>query len=199
MYHVSNAHEQPERSDFVNRLLSMDLGARKGESMPLTELPFHLSGRIFRSPMPFSVYDPEGDTLLQFKRENGSLIVLLAEEKECIERAGRDLKSLYLREGFEVLHLPIRDFDVPSREGLEVAIKKTIERARAGQNIVIHCHAGLGRTGLFVAYLAKHVLSLSNGDAILWTRKYIPGALETEEQEHWVIRDGIQEKVGDMT
>ena len=159
--------------------------------MFLTELPFHLPGRIFRSPMPFSIYDPGGDSLLQFKREKGSLVVLLAEEIECMERAGQNLKSLYLLEGFEVLHLPIRDFGVPSKEGLEVAVKKTIARARAGQNIVIHCHAGLGRTGLFVAYLAKHVLGLSNGEAILWTRKYIPGALETEEQENWVIRDGI--------
>ena len=191
MYHVSNAYEQPERDDCFNRPLSIDIGLRKGESMPLTELPFHLSGRIFRGPMPFSVYDPEGDSLLEFKRENGSLIVLLAEEEECMERTGQDLKSLYLCQGFEVLHLPIRDFDVPTKEDLEGAVKKTIERARAGQTIVIHCHAGLGRTGLFVAYLAKHVLGLSNAEAILWTRKYIPGALETEEQKNWVIRDGI--------
>ena len=141
--------------------------------------------------MPFSVYDPEGDSLLQFKRENNSLIVLLAEEQECLERAGKDLKSLYLFEGFEVLHLPIRDFDVPSRDDLEGAVKEIIDRARAGQYIMIHCHAGLGRTGLFVACLAKHVLGLSNAEAILWTGKYIPGALETEEQRDWVIRDGI--------
>ena len=60
-----------------------------GEAMSLTELPYHLPGRIFRSPMPFSVYDPQGDSLLQFKREKGSLIVLLAEEAECIERTGQ--------------------------------------------------------------------------------------------------------------
>ena len=52
--------------------------------MSLTELPFHLPGRIFRSPMPFSVYDPRGDSLLQFRRERGSLIVLLAEEEEDV-------------------------------------------------------------------------------------------------------------------
>jgi len=157
--------------------------------MPLTELPFHLPGRIFRGPMPFSVYDPEGDSFLQFKREKGSLIVLLAEEEECMERAGKNLKSLYLLEGFQVLHLPIPDFDVPSKEDLEEAIKKTVEHARAGQNIVIHCHAGLGRTGLFVAYVAKRVLGLSSEEAILWTRKYIPGALETYEQNKMVMDD----------
>ena len=158
--------------------------------MSLTELPFHLPGRIFRSPMPFSVYDPQGDSLLQFKQEKGSLIVLLAEEAECMERTGRNLKSLYLKEGFQMIHLPIPDFDVPSKEDLEEAIKKTVERAQAGQNIVIHCHAGLGRTGLFVAYLAKRVLGLSNEEAIYWTRKHIPNALETYEQIRFIIEDG---------
>jgi protein-tyrosine phosphatase len=158
--------------------------------MSLTELPFRLPGRIFRSPMPFSVYDPQGDSLLQFRREKGSLIVLLAEEEECIERTGRKLKSLYHREGFKVIHLPIPDFDVPSKEALEEAVKKTVEHAQAGKNIVIHCHAGLGRTGLFMAYLVKQVLGLSSAEAIDWTRKYIPHALETYEQIRFIIDDG---------
>ncbi len=157
--------------------------------MFLTELPFHLPGRIFRSPMPFSVYDPRGDSLLQFKRERGSLIVLLAEEEECMERAGLNLKTLYLNEGFHVIHFPIPDFDVPSKEDLEEVVKKTVGRAQVGQNIMIHCHAGLGRTGLFVAYLAKHILGLSNEEAIHWTKKYIPKALDTDEQRIWVMND----------
>jgi len=130
--------------------------------MLLTELPFHLPGFIFRSPMPFSVYDPQGDSLLQFRRKKGSLIVLLAEEEECVMRTGLNLKSLYLSQGFQALHLPIPDFKVPSKEDLEEAIKKTVKHALSGSNILIHCHAGLGRTGLFVAYLAKRVLGLSS-------------------------------------
>ena len=139
--------------------------------------------------MPFSVYDPRGDSLLQFKRENGSLIVLLAEEEECMERTGRNLKALYLQEGFQVIHFPIPDFDVPSKEDLEEVVKKTVEHAQVGKNILIHCHAGLGRTGLFVAYLARRVLGLSSEEAIHWTRKYIPHALETDEQSQMVIDD----------
>ena len=56
---------------------------QRAESMSLTELPFHLPGRIFRSPMPFSVYDPRGDSLLRFKREKGSLIPQLSEKSGC--------------------------------------------------------------------------------------------------------------------
>jgi len=139
--------------------------------------------------MPFSVYDPQGDSLFQFEREKGSLIVLLAEEEECMIRTGLNLKSLYLSHGFQVLHLPIPDLNVPSKEDLEEAIRKTVEHAQVGKNILIHCHAGLGRTGLFVAYLAKRVLGLSSEEAIHWTRKYIPHALETDEQNQMVIND----------
>ncbi len=166
--------------------LELRLDAQESGSIFLTELPFHLPGRIFRSPMPFSAYDPQGDSLLQFKREKGSLVVLLAEAEECVERTGRDLKSLYHEEGFQVIHLPIPDFEVPSKEALEAAVKKTVEHAQAGQNIMIHCHAGLGRTGLFVAYLAKQVLGLSGEGALHWTRKYIPHALETDHQKEFV-------------
>ena len=158
--------------------------------MSLTELPYQLPGRIFRSPMPFSVYDPQGESLLEFKREKGSLVILLAEEAECLERTGRNLKSLYDQEGFQVIHLSIPDFGVPSRGDLEETVRKTFKHAQAGKNIVIHCHAGLGRTGLFAAYLAKEVLGLSSEEAIRWTRKYIPHALETIEQERFIMDAG---------
>ena len=140
--------------------------------------------------MPFSVYDPRGDSLLRFKQEKGSLIVLLVEEKEFMERAGRDLKSLYLEEGFQVIHFPIPDFGVPSRKDLEEVVRKTVEHAQAARNIVIHCHAGVGRTGLFVAYLAKQVLGLSSEEAIHWTREYIPNAFDTDQQRRWAMHDG---------
>jgi protein-tyrosine phosphatase len=167
-----------------------NVGDTGGEAMFLTELPYHLPGRIFRSPMPFSVYDPQGESLLEFRREKASLIILLAEEAECIERTGRNLKSFYDREGFRVIHFPIPDFGVPSKGDLEETVRKTVKHARAGKNIVIHCHAGLGRTGLFVASLAKEVLGLSSEEAIHWTRTYIPHALETDEQEKFIMDDG---------
>ena len=49
----------------------------------------------------------------EFQENKISVIVLLAEEQEILKRTGRDLKTLYLRGGLEVIHLPIPDFDVP--------------------------------------------------------------------------------------
>ena len=154
--------------------------------MFLTELPFNLPGCIYGGPMPFGDYDPEGEVLLEFRQKEISVIVLLAEEEECLRKAGRNLQFFYMKEGFQVVYLPIRDFDVPPKEDLESAVEAVIRQAREGRNIVIHCHAGLGRTGVFPAFVAKEVFGLSGKEALHWVRRYIPGALETDGQKQFV-------------
>ncbi len=156
-------------------------------SLELTELPFNLPGRIFRSPMPFQDTDPDGKIFQQFLKQKISVIVLLASDEECLKRTGRNLRYLYRSKGMEVVHLPITDFSIPSRKELEGAILTTLRRAKAGKHIAIHCYAGIGRTGMYTACLARRVLGLKGLDAVAWVRQYIPGALETEEQIQFVV------------
>ena len=73
--------------------------------MPLTELPFGLPGRIFRSPMPFGPYDLHGEVYDRFCEEQIAVIVLLASDEECLNRTGCNLRALYLKAGFQVLYL----------------------------------------------------------------------------------------------
>jgi len=82
--------------------------------MSLTELPFNLQGNIFRSPMPFGNYDPSGETFQEFKQKKIKVIVLLAEDEECKQKAGRNLREFYKHEGFQVIPFPIPDFGIPS-------------------------------------------------------------------------------------
>jgi len=158
--------------------------------MFLTEMPFGLPGRIFRSPMPFSPYDPCGNALDVFRQQAISLIVLLAETGECYYVTGQDLPALYLQAGFHVLHLPILDGGVPSRDELAGLVTAIIQHAQAGQHTVIHCYAGIGRTGLVLAAMAKRLLGLSGEAAIAWVRRSIPGAVETPAQRVLLLDDG---------
>ena len=157
--------------------------------MSLIELPLSFPGRVFRSPMPFGQYDLHGEVYDQFHEAQIGVIVLLASDEECLHRTGCNLRALYLKEGFQVLYLPISDFEVPAKDDLEQAVQQTIAHAQAGHNVVIHCSAGIGRTGLFTVYLAKRCLGLAGAEALQWVRRFIPRAVETPEQQRLVLDD----------
>jgi protein tyrosine phosphatase domain-containing protein 1 len=65
---------------------------------------------------------------------------------------------------------------------LEDAIQATINQACQGKHLVVHCYAGLGRTGMFLACLARQALGLQAEESIRWVRSYVPGAIETAAQ-----------------
>ena len=69
-----------------------------------------------------------------------------------------------------------------SPPGLEQAIQHILPHAQAGRHIVVYCSAGLGRTGLFLASLAKRALRLSGDEATQWVRQFLSHAIETPEQ-----------------
>ena len=149
---------------------------------PLIELPFGLPGRVFRSPMPFRAGDTQGDVFRQYLEQQISVVVVLVDDAECLARSGRNLRQFYESNGMEVIHLPIPDFDVPTQEALSAAIAAAQARAAAGKNVAVHCNAGYGRTGMFLACMARRVLGLSANEAIEWVRSYVPSAIEVQEQ-----------------
>lgn len=150
------------------------------------ELPFGLVGKIYRSPMPFSKHDQGGALFSRFQSLDASVIVLLAEQAESFHQTGIDLAQYYQGHGFDVIDLPIPDYNVPEKEKLDQAIAATITHARDGDHIIVHCQGGLGRTGTFLACLAKHHFGLTGGEAINWVREYVPGAVETDEQVQFI-------------
>jgi protein-tyrosine phosphatase len=156
-------------------------------SMNLTEFPFGLLGRVFGSPMPFGPYDQLGEVFSELKRNEVSVVVLLAENEEWLEHTQHNLPVLYAEHGLQVIHLPIPNYGVPPPGPLAVAITQTIEHANAENNALIHCSAGIGRTALFAVFLAMKVLGLSGREAIRWVGQHHPRALLTPAQIEMIL------------
>lgn len=154
----------------------------------LTEIPLGFPGNIFRSPMPFSRYDQNGQVWREYIEQNVSLVVILAETEEFLDQAKVDLPNFYRTKGIDVLHFPIPDFSIPGDEdAMDKALAWVGDSARRGINIAIHCMAGVGRTGLFLACMGKRKLGFDGQDAMDWIRSYIPGALESVDQEKYLF------------
>lgn len=85
------------------------------------------------------------------------------------------------RHGLSEVHLPIRDFGVPSPERLSRGVD-AISRARAAGGVVVHCGGGLGRTGTLLACYLVHEKGIGAEEAIGSVRRLRPGSVETDAQ-----------------
>ncbi len=152
----------------------------------LTEIPFGLPGKIYRSPMPFGPYDRQNQVWPLYQENHVRGVVVLVEKQEFLAHAHRDLLAFYRSTGLDIIHFPIPDFQVPKNDGLMAAIEDVITQAQDGNNIAVHCLAGIGRTGIFIACMAKQQQKVNGQASIRWVRQFIPGALENLDQEKFV-------------
>ncbi len=121
-----------------------------------------------------SVYD------FEFLKDNGfEAIVSLSEFP---------LSEVLIEEfGFTVKHIPVRDFEAPTLEQVEDFVAFAENARSEGKKLVVHCDAGIGRTGTMLAcYLVSK--GYNAADAIEEVRAKRPGSLETIEQEEVVLK-----------
>lgn len=82
-------------------------------------------------------------------------------------------------------HLPIPDYGVPKSEEIVLhVLHTTLTKAFEGRDIYVGCKAGWGRTGLFLALVAKAV---GEANPLAFVRQnYSPRAIETDEQADYL-------------
>ncbi len=96
-------------------------------------------------------------------------------------------KTLIEEFGFEYKHIPIADLTSPTQDQIEEFVSFVNNLIFSKKKIVVHCDAGIGRTGTMLAcYLVSKGCNARK--AIVEVRKRRPGSIETLEQEETIIK-----------
>ncbi|MFT5679601.1 MAG: atypical dual specificity phosphatase [Myxococcota bacterium] len=84
--------------------------------------------------------------------------------------------------GIEVVHIPVPDMTAPDLHQLQRFVTTAGPAMRRGESVGVHCLAGKGRTGTFLA--AWFIWEgMTASEAIDHIRSLRPGSIETDEQE----------------
>ncbi len=130
------------------------------------------------------------EELKTFNQLRCGAIVSLVEDTEFEKICD---KKLFVREIYNKnlswFHLPIIDLKSPKHKFIDKwqTTKSRLKNELVdGNNIVIHCMGGKGRSGTITAILLVE-FGVSNKEAIDIVRKQRKGAIETTEQEDFIL------------
>jgi len=111
--------------------------------------------------------------LAQAREEGITALVTLTEEPL--------LRAMVEESGLRYLHLPVSDFHAPTMDQVQEFIELVNEVRGEGGAVLVHCFAGYGRTGTF---LAAYLISQGHTpeSAIREVRRRRPGSIESDSQ-----------------
>jgi protein-tyrosine phosphatase len=133
----------------------------------------------------------EADLRALREQYEADVLVSVMEEHEY---GGYGIPELFERdriEGIELLRFAIEDMNVPKEaeaEEYEDLIRKIVNRIRGGENVIVHCRGGLGRTGTVAACVLVALGHHSADEAINAVRAARKGTVQTDGQEDFVRR-----------
>lgn len=116
------------------------------------------------------------------------VLVSLIEAPELTHLKIPNLFTEVQKRGMRSLWFPIPDFGIPaSITATQTLVEQILTLVDQEQTVVVHCKAGLGRSGLVIASCLT-TLGYSAEEAFLIVRKARPGSVETREQEDFVAQ-----------
>ena len=89
--------------------------------------------------------------------------------------------------GVELVHIPVEDMTAPSLHQLHQFVTTAGPRMSSGEPVGVHCLAGMGRTGTFLASWFIWT-GMGASEAIDHVRSLRPGSIETTDQEQVLQR-----------
>ena len=130
------------------------------------------------------------EDLNNFNNLDCNTVLSLVEDSEFEKLCDKKnfVRSIYAK-NLKWMHMPIEDLKAPDRpfnekwETTKVLLKNDLME---GKNIAIHCMGGKGRSGTIAAILLIE-FGHDNIEAIKIVREKRKGAIETKEQEEFIL------------
>ncbi len=145
------------------------------------EIPLDLPGHLYTSPMPFGAYDRGSRLLKIYKKNHIQHVFVLATDKEIENKARRNLFQSYKDANIRFTQFSIKDYQSPSVEVLSQLVEDAKYRLRDDQRIVIHCHAGVGRSAVAASSVVMITKNITAKQAIQYVKEYMEINITSEQ------------------
>jgi len=143
-----------------------------------------IKGKLAASSKPDFIED-----ILEWRKIGIKAVLVLIEDRELMYLGGlENYLNILNKHGFKTLSIPIRDFSTPTFEEALRAVKWIEEMISKDNPVLVHCNAGLGRTGTIVACYLVYKEKMDPYDAINYVAEKRPGSLEVYRQIRFVYR-----------
>ena len=131
------------------------------------------------------------DDFSEIRNWGAEVLISLNEAQEFQQLGVPEFPEIAQQQNFDWYHLPIQDFSAPGIIFEEAWLKNReaiLGHIGNGSKIIIHCAAGLGRTGTFTAKLLTN-FGWDPQIAINEVRRIRPGAIERQIQEMYILNE----------
>jgi len=134
------------------------------------ELPGSIRGKIYLHSMP-GYYEEYELAFSELSEKDIQTVISFTSLDEIRMKAPEYARAI---EGgslpFHRISFPIRDFSVPDdRDAYLRLVKETANNIKRGESVLVHCAAGIGRTGMFAACVLL-ALGIKKPDALALVR-----------------------------
>ena len=126
--------------------------------------------------------------LQQIKEFGATTVLTLVSTAELARMGVPQLPQAVVDAGLHWAHVPIPDFEPPnalSMRAWQTQIPQVQAALARQEKVVVHCAAGLGRTGTVAAMLLA-LQGVPRDEAMVRVRQVRPGAIETPAQEAFI-------------